>query len=437
MQARLREAQIEAGKLWTDIVKLHAEARAGKTKWPTRDTLQKATKGKYALHSQTIQMLCHQLLANVEATAERRRSEPKSRSWLKYPYREKTFFPLYWPAQAVSYDAKAKRLILPMGRGHKSLTFKLDLEFAPGGVKLIWNEGYELHLVRSDIEQAKEPPGNHRACIDLGEIHLAAVVDDDGHALIVTGRGLRSDKRLQAKQLGEIAALRSRCTKRSRRWKHLQHARQKRSLLTQRRLRDKRHKATRKVINFCIEQKIGSLFIGDPRGVRSKKCGRHHNQRISLWEVGKDIDYLGHKAKKAKIACFTGDERGTSSRCPQCGHRHKPKGRVWQCKKCGFQGHRDLVGAANIHPIAFGAKVAFPAQATYLRPAPQRAARGIKNRAPAQVAERSSSPDTGLWKAIPPLSPQLLMTSPPPGATSSLGRTAGSPARRKTLFPAA
>ncbi|WP_166791619.1 zinc ribbon domain-containing protein, partial [Candidatus Methylacidiphilum fumarolicum] len=64
----------------------------------------------------------------------------------------------------------------------------------------------------------------------------------------------------------------------------------------------------------------------------------------------------------------TGDERGTSSRCPECGHRHKPNGRNWRCPKCGFQGHRDVVGGVNRHPLAFGQVVPFPTRITYLRP---------------------------------------------------------------------
>ena len=113
----------------------------------------------------------------------------------------------------------------------------------------------------------------------------------------------------------------------------------------------------------------------------------------SRWEVGKDMDYLGHKAERASITCSTGDERGTSSRCPQCGHR--PKGRVWQCRKCKLEGHRDIVGAANMHQNGFGQKVTFPAQVTYRRAGPMRAARGLNN--PASIsAARCSGPDTGL-----------------------------------------
>jgi putative transposase len=134
-----------------------------------------------------------------------------------------------------------------------------------------------------------------------------------------------------------------------------------------------RHKATRQVIDFCVSNGVGTLFIGNPHGVRNQDKGRHHNQRMALWEYGKDIGYLRHKASQARITCFTGSERGTSSRCPCCGHKHKPKGRTWACRACGFTGHRDLVGSINMHPLAFGAQVKFPRSFTYLRPSSSRA----------------------------------------------------------------
>jgi Putative transposase DNA-binding domain len=57
-------------------------------------------------------------------------------------------------------------------------------------------------------------------------------------------------------------------------------------------------------------------------------------------------------------------ERGTSSQCPVCGWKQKVKGRVWRCRnpQCAFVGHRDVVGSVNMHPLAFGTKIAFPAE---------------------------------------------------------------------------
>jgi hypothetical protein len=170
--------------------------------------LQKATKGQFALHSQSVQMVVHAFLANIDTTRQLRQTHPQMK--MKYPWGEKRFYPVKWPAQAVSKE--------------------------------------------------------------------------NGHV------------------------------------------------------------------------------------VRNRDSGRHHDQRLSPWEYRKDIDYLTHKSKQAHIKSFTGSERGTSSQCPVCEHKHKPKGRNWACKACSFTGHHDLVGSVNMHMLAFDEHISFPRSITYLRP---------------------------------------------------------------------
>ncbi len=66
---------------------------------------------------------------------------------------------------------------------------------------------------------------------------------------------------------------------------------------------------------------------------------------MAQWEYGKDIDYLTYKFKLAGQKVLIGSERGTSSTCPECGRRHKPQGRTWNCPnpKCGYRNkHRDI-----------------------------------------------------------------------------------------------
>ncbi len=356
---------MEAAQAWNLCSNLHKEARTTQTKWPGRNELQQATKGRFALHSQSVQMVVHAFLANVGTTRQLKPAHPK----MRYPYKTKRFYPVHWPAQAVSREHG--RIILPMGRGRASIVLPLHLPENSGACTLVWNNGFELHVC-VEIPQAETAPGNAHATVDLGEIHLAAISTNTGAALVVSGRGIRSLKRQRNQQLGKLAKKLSRCKKYSRRWKKLQRAKNKVCRRSERRIRDIRHKATRQVIDFCGEQQVGSLFIGNPHGVRSRDCGRHHNQRMSLWEYGKDIDYLTHKSKAAHIMSFTGSERGTSSQCPACGHKHKPKGRQWNCKKCGFSGHRDIVGSVNMHPLAYGEQVMFPRSVTYLRPSRSR-----------------------------------------------------------------
>ena len=362
---RLREMQAEGAWVWNFCMEIHKAARLHHRAWPGRNELQKLTKGRFALHSQSIQMIVHTFLANIDTTRQLKQTHPHMK--MRYPYKEKKFYPISWPMQAVSKENG--RVALPMGRGRTSLVLPLDLPETSRSCTLVWNNGYELHVC-VEIEQATQASGDAHATVDLGEIHLAAVTTNTGQAMIITGRGIRTLKRQRTMQLRSITKKQARCTKYSRRWKKPQSAKSKQSKRAENRIRNQRHQATRKVIDFCIRQEVGSLFIGNPHGVRNRENGRHHNQRMSLWEYGKDIDYLTHKSKQAHMSSFTGSERGTSSQCPSCGHKHKPRNRQWNCKACGFNGHRDLVGSVNMHKLAFGEQVNFPRSFTYLRPSP-------------------------------------------------------------------
>jgi putative transposase len=360
---RLKAAQREAAQVWNVCVEAHRQARMSQARWPDQNDLHHLTKRRFALHSQSVQAVFRALLGTIETTRKLRKEHPEMR--MKYPWRPKRFYPVHWPAQAVSIELE--RVVLPMGKGRPSLVLPLDLPENAGACTLVWNDGFELHVC-VEVPQAEESPGPVQATVDLGEIHLAAVTTSTGKALIVTGRGIRSLKRQRSKQLGQLTKKQSRCQKHSRRWRKLQRAKNKVCHRAERCVRDLRHKATRKVIAFCIENQVGTLFIGNPHGVRTRDSGRHHNGRMAQWEYGRDIDYLTHKSRHARISCSTGSERGTSSRCPRCKHKHKPKGRTWVCRRCGFRGHRDLVGSVNMHQDAFGIHLKFPRSFTYLRP---------------------------------------------------------------------
>ena len=93
---RLKAAQMEAAQVWNLCMETHKQARMAHAKWPGRHELQKATKGRFALHSQSVQMMAHAFLANVETTRQLRKTHPQMR--MKYPWRTKRFYPVLWPA---------------------------------------------------------------------------------------------------------------------------------------------------------------------------------------------------------------------------------------------------------------------------------------------------------------------------------------------------
>lgn len=360
---RLKAAQIEAALVWNVCMEAHKQCRISQTPWLNQTALQKLTKRKYQLHSQSVQMVCQAFLANIDSTRANRRQGIKN---MKYPWKTKKFYPVSWAAVAVKYSEG--KLTLPMGKARKSLSFKIDLDFVPESCSLVWNRGFELHIKQEVVLEDKLVTGN-KATIDLGEIHHSAITTNTGNGLIVTGRGIRSLKRQRNVVLGKLSRLQSKCTRYSKRWKKLQAAKNKFCLRVERQVRDMRHKATHQVVEFCKTHDVDTVFIGNPDGVRKKNCGRCHNQRMSQWEYGKDISYLTYKFKITGVSVLTGSERGTSSTCPECQYRHKPKGRTWNCPKCSYKNkHRDITGSLNMHSIAFGEKAKYPENIKYLRP---------------------------------------------------------------------
>ncbi len=84
----LRDAQMEAAKVWNFCVEAHKQARREHLPWPGRNELQKATKGgQFALHSQSVQMVVHAFLANIDTTRKLRQTHPEMR--MNYPWQEK------------------------------------------------------------------------------------------------------------------------------------------------------------------------------------------------------------------------------------------------------------------------------------------------------------------------------------------------------------
>lgn len=389
---RIMDGMAESARVWNLCMEMHRSARSERSPWPGKNEFHKATKGVFELYSQSVQQVFRAFAASIASTNKRRADGDET---AEYPHKEKYLYPLMWPSQNICVERGSGRvrLVLPMGRGRPSVVLKLrELPDDIGAVRLVWDNGLELH-VQTETPSAETSAGREgtRACVDLGEIHLAAVATNEGDALVVSGRGIRAIKRRNNMANAEINRLQSRCKKGSRRWKKLAAARRKLNGRAKRRTRDARHKATRAVVDFCVDKGVNTLFVGNPDGVRKNPKGKKFNQKLSQWEYGKDKQYLKEKAARAAIECFTGSERYTSSTCPACGCRRRPKGRRWECPECGFSGHRDVVGAVNMHAFTFGEKAPFPEddRITYLRPASD------SRRSAGRNAASSSSPDTG------------------------------------------
>ena len=293
------------------------------------------------------------------AAAKRRREG----DWTaRFPRRRRALMPLRW--YHGTFTLEGRRLRIPAARGRPPLWVRLDrhLPYPPEQVRsvtLLCDAGRLWVDVTAEVPVAcypagQEPDPGRVAGVDLGIIHPYAVAGPDGQGLLVSGRAIRAEHRMHlADRKGRVRAAARRAPKPgqkgSRRWRHYRRRQRLAEARHRRRVRQAQHEAAKTVITWAVDRRVGTLAVGDPRGVLKLKAGRRHNQRTRDWRIGHLITALKDKAETAAISLTLVDERGTSSTCPACRARiPKPSGRVLACPACPHTGHRDLSAAANI-----------------------------------------------------------------------------------------
>jgi putative transposase len=195
-----------------------------------------------------------------------------------------------------------------------------------------------------------------------------AALTDGEEAIVISGRESRSVKRWRNKKVGSISQLQSRCKKGSRRWKKLQRSKNKVKAKVNNKCRDLSHKASRKVVTWCTERGVKTLVVGKLRGIaEGKRLSRKSQQKISQWEHYRHLQYFSYKLKDRGGEVITISEEGSSSKCPCCGRKSKPKGRLFRCHSCGLIMHRDVKGAVGILSLYVGGQV-FPSSVEHPNP---------------------------------------------------------------------
>ncbi len=330
------------------------------------------------------------------------------------PRRKKALVPSRY--YAGTFSLEGKRLSLPTARGDAPLGLRLTraVPYDAASVRSVTllAEGRRLYVevcaevpVQVYPEGAAPDPG-HVAGVDLGIIHPYVLANPDG-ALVVSGRAMRAESRLHlAESKGRKRAVARRVPRRgqrgSRRWRKYRTRTKVLEARHRRRLDQARFEAAREVVAYAQKHRIGTLVVGDPRGLLGRDSGRRQNLAVRNWRVGRLISALSDKAEVAGIAVVLVDERGTSSTCPCCGARvPKPKGRGFTCQNCALWAHRDVVGAANIASRSpRGGIVIDPSGLVITHRRAGRHLPGRARRDPRRVAMSRRGRSVGPWPAV-------------------------------------
>src|SRR6516165_7733053 len=128
--AQCQALRAEAGRLWTDLLTLHAQARL-QGRWLSPRELEQASKGgQYTLHSQSVQALCQKFAANVDTATELRRQEvaETGHAQTQYPHHPKAYQTVIWKDQALQVLPDGA-LRLPTGGQRPPLLLPLPEEY--------------------------------------------------------------------------------------------------------------------------------------------------------------------------------------------------------------------------------------------------------------------------------------------------------------------
>ncbi|CAB1129486.1 transposase [Candidatus Hydrogenisulfobacillus filiaventi] len=294
------------------------------------------------LHAHSADAVVQGFYAALKSWRKRRKTDPHA----KPPYRRRRYSRVQWKSSAIR--VRYGSLVLSNGRGNAPLVVPWSWG-VPVLVELGWTgTGYELRCAYRDMDPVPELVGDETAGVDLGEIHLA-VAHDGQRTTIFNGRELRAKRQYQNKIKAALAAKQSRLKKGSRRWRKLQRSKRKQLQKLDHQVRDILHKQTTALVSTLHASGVQTVVIGDVRDLRGRvDYGPAANQRIHQMVTGQVRWMVTYKAGRFGMRVVLQDEAYTSQECPRCGHRHKPRGRVYACPACGFRFHRDGVGAINI-----------------------------------------------------------------------------------------
>jgi putative transposase len=230
----------------------------------------------------------------------------------------------------------------------------------PMSVELGWDGEQHVAIVTYNSDEqdlpdglirTRKPQGEKTAGIDLGEIYLAAAYDGE-ESLLIEGNKLRELRQLQNEEKRWFDERIDRKQKGSNRWWKLVEAKKGRLKEIRDRIDDLLHKLSTRLVEELWHRGVDKIVFGDITGIREGlDYGADTNRRLHQWAFREFTDKVTYKAERYGMTVSNEDEAYTSSTCLSCGAKVNTNNREFRCSGCGFEAHRDVVGAVAIRAL--------------------------------------------------------------------------------------
>lgn len=345
---------------WNYCVKIDKEYYSKNGKYMDMSKMQSEIKGYNELHTKGLYHVYRKYLNARSSMFKSIKAKHENSNKVKLPYRKKKYFNTGWDYQSIICDNEKGeiRLSRPQvlcddGKKRNQIPVKCYTRAIPNNIveiELAYRNKLYLIIKYKEDDTGQVIQSNNSAAIDLGEIHSITSIDNNCNAIIITGRKIRSIKRLRNKEQAKLKSKMSKCNKHSKQYKKYNRALYKLKYKTEKQILDCIHKISKLYLDYCIENNIKTVYYGDLDSCTrntSKKAGKLVGQKLNEWNYGELLKQLHNKLERYGIELIEISEAYTSQTCPSCGKRHKPSGRNYICK-CGYTQHRDIVGSINI-----------------------------------------------------------------------------------------
>ncbi len=217
------------------------------------------------------------------------------------------------------------------------------------GVRIVpFGDRYNIELIYSYDPQDLRLTKSHILGIDLGLTNIVTASDNIGNVpLIIKGGVLKSINQFYNKELAKYKSLSKKYND-----KHITNRILKIHRKRNNKVRDFFHKTSRKIVNHCIENDIGTIVLGYNEGWKQNiNIGKRNNQNFVSIPFLKLIHQIEYKSKMVGIDVVRITEEFTSQTCSHCGivkkSNRKHRG-LYVCSECGLVLNADVNASKNI-----------------------------------------------------------------------------------------
>ena len=215
-----------------------------------------------------------------------------------------------------------------------------------GALRITKKSGKYIAQITVEVEP-KTNTGTNIMGVDLG-IKVPAVCVTSNNKVKFIGNGrenkyIRRNFKTKRKTLGKAKKL---------------EAIKKLNNKEQRIMQDKDHKYSRQIVDFAQKNNVSVIRLEKLSNIRNTtRTSRKNNHSLHSWSFYRLAAFIEYKAALLGIKVEYVDPRYTSQSCPCCKTKNKAKDRKYICS-CGYEAHRDIVGAINIlSPVIHGNSV--------------------------------------------------------------------------------